>query len=118
MRLFRRTLIKVRIAPRSVTEDALGGAYGDFSDEHVEAEASMSYVSNTLGTAGNNLNAEMYGARLSQMIRLRMDTGAPICAGDGVMLPGDEKVAWRCMQVDEYPHVKVARLERIAGEGA
>ena len=111
MRLFRRTLIKVRIAPRSVAEDALGGAYGDFSDEHVEAEA------NTLGTAGNNLNAEMYGARLSQMIRLRMDTGAPIRAGDGVMLPGDEKVAWRCMQVDEYPHVKVARLERIAGDG-
>ena len=117
MRLFRRTLIKARIAPRAGTEDALGGVAEVFSEDYAEVEASLSYVANTLGSTGNNLNSGMYGARLSQLIRLRMAPGAPISVGDGVLLPGDGKVMWRCLQVDEYPHVKVARLERIAGDG-
>jgi hypothetical protein len=117
MRLLRRTLIKVRVVARAEDEDALGGVTEDFSAAHVEIEASLSYVANTLGATGNNISRDMYGMRLSQIIRLRMEPGAPMKAGDGAMLPGEEKVTWRCLQVDEYPHVKVARLERIAGDG-
>lgn len=117
MRLLRRTIEKVLIVPRSVKADGLGGIIEDFSGEGREAEASVSYVANTLSASGNNVNSAMYGARLSQAVRLRMAPEAEISAGDGVMLSGDDAVAWRCVQVDAYHNVKVARLERIAGGG-
>lgn len=117
MRLFRRTIEKVRIFPRGVKADEVGCAVEDFSGEGHEAEVSISYVANTLSASGNNVNAAMYGVRLSQSVRLRMAPEVEILAGDGVMLPGDEAVSWRCVQVDAYHNVKVARLERIAGGG-
>ena len=116
MRLFRRTLISARIAPRITVEDALGGATEGFSSQTHVAQASISYVANTLSASGNNLNSAMYGVRQSQSIRLRLGRDVDLSVGDGVMLPGEDSVMWRCMQVDVYPYVKVARFERIAGE--
>lgn len=118
MRLFRRTLVNVLAAPRAVEQDGMGGVREGFSDERIPLEASVSYVANTLSASGNNLNQGMYGVSLSQSIRLRMAPGAQIRVGDGAMMPGEDRIMWRCVQVDEYPHVKIARMERIAGDGA
>lgn len=116
MRLLRRTLVNVGIVPRQVKTDGLGGNSEDFSGEARSVEASVSYVANTLSSSGNNIAAGMYGVARSQSVRLRMAPGCGIKAGDGAMLPGDDGVVWRCVQVDEYPNVVVARLERIAGD--
>ena len=116
MRLIRRSVAQVEVFPRKVKNDALGGAVEDFSGEGKIVEASVSYVANTLSSSGNTVSAAMYGARHAQSVRLRMAPEAEISAGDGVRMPGEEKAMWRCVQVDGYPNVKVARIERIAGE--
>jgi len=116
MRLLRRTLVKAGIVQRSIKEDGLGGVSEDFSGEVRFEEAALSYVANTLSATGNNIAAGMYGVVHSQSVRLRMRPECGIKPGDGVMLPGDDGVAWRCVQVDRYPNVAVARIEKIAGD--
>ena len=114
MRLHWRTSTNIVVWPREVSAGELGGNAEGFSSAGIAARASVSYVSNSLNGNLNALAASPYGVRAAQAIRLRLVGAATIAAGDGVSLPGEEGPTWRCVEVDKYPLVTVARLERIA----
>lgn len=114
MRLLLRSACEVRIAPLSVRADALGGVVEGFSGEHMPVQASVGYVSNTLNSTANALSRGEAGMRAAQTIRLRFIGDAPIKVGDGVLLPDDARPAWRCVEVNRYPLMTLARLERMA----
>lgn len=100
--------------PREVSPGDLGGSSEGFAAGGTAARASVSYVTNSLNGNLNALAAAPYGVRAAQAIRLRFVGAVAISAGDGVSLPGEGGPAWRCVEVDRYPLVTVARLERIA----
>ena len=114
MRQHWRTGTDVLIWPRQTETGELGGSAEGFSSEGIAARASVSYVTNSLNGNLNALTAAPYGVRAAQAIRLRFIGAAALAAGDGVSLPGEDGPAWRCLEVDRYPLVTVARLERIA----
>lgn len=114
MRQHWRTGTDVLIWPRQAATGALGGCAEGFSSEGIAARASVSYVANSLNGNLNALSAAPYGVRAAQAIRLRFMGVAVLAAGDGISLPGEDKPAWRCVEVDKYPLITVARLERIA----
>ena len=114
MRLYRRTLCEILVWPRVPVTGALGGVAEGFSSAPVAIEGSVGYVENALSSDRNALSAAPYGVQVRQSLKLRLRNGAPIRTGDGVSLPGEGAPAWRCVEVDVYPFVTVARLERMA----
>lgn len=114
MRLLRRTAIEVKIWPRAVSEGALGGGREEFLDAPILARASVSYVANALNGNLNALVSAPYGMRAAQTIRLRFPGRPGIAAGDGLSFPGEDAPGWRCVEVNLYPLLTVARLERCA----
>lgn len=116
MRLLRRTLRDIRIAHRVCIEDELGGVREGFGTPAPAVRGSIEYIANTLGSAINSMGTGMYGVYRRKALRIRFAALTEIEVGDGVMLPGENSVMWRCVQVDAYPWIKVVRVEQIAGE--
>lgn len=117
MRLLKRTGCEIFVFPREVTKCALGGVAEGFSGERIRLWGNVGYVSNTLNSTANALVSTASGARAAQTLRLRFIGRARIAVGDGVMLPGEEEVCWRCVEVSFYPLITAARVERLAGRG-
>ena len=107
MRLYERTLKWVKIAPRSVKTDALGGVTEEFSPERRAVRASL------IPTAGGLKNREA-GVEQVQTMCLLLPKDAKLEAGDGVCAEGDEP-QWRCVNVEHWSAHIAAQLERIAG---
>lgn len=103
------------MAARRVAEDGLGGFAEGFSDERTVLRGNVGFVSNSLNSTANALIGSAAGVRAAQTLRLRFMGDARIYPGDGVLLPGEETVSWRCVEVSRYPLMTVARVERIAG---
>lgn len=115
MRLLNRTLSEIRVATRIATEDGMCGVVEGFSSEYKALQGNIGFVNNTLNSTANALMSTAAGVRTAQTLRLRFMGRAEIHAGDGVLLPGEETVCWRCVEVSEFPLMTVARVERIAG---
>lgn len=105
MRLLERTLKWVRIAPRSVREDALGGLAEGFSEVHFAVRASV------IPSTGGIRNHET-GAQEVQSMCLLMPLDAQISVGDGVCVE-NLFPEWRCVDVQRWTAHLAARLERI-----
>ena len=117
MRLLQRSACVVRIAPRRTREDGMGGIVEEFSDEYLRLQCSVGYVNNSLNSSANALAWGEGGVRAAQTLRLRFIGEAGINVGDGALLPDDMRPAWRCVEVDRFPLMTLARLERIAAAG-
>lgn len=117
MRLLKRTGCEISVFHREVTAGALGGVAEGFSGERIRLSGNIGYVSNTLNSTANALINSAYGVRAAQTLKIRFAGRAQIYVGDGVMLPGDGKICWRCVEVSFYPFITVARVERMAHTG-
>ena len=117
MRLLKRTGCEISVFPRETVTGALGGIAEGFSGERLRLWGNVGYVSNTLNSTANALVSSAAGARAAQTLRLRFMGRAQIRVGDGFMLPGETEICWRCVEVNFYPFVTAARVERIAGRG-
>ena len=115
MRLFYRTMSEIRVAPRMVDQDGLGGMTEGFSADIKVFHGNIGFVSNTLNSTANALMSTAEGVREAQTLKLRFMGRAEIAAGDGVMLPGENTPCWRCVEVSNFPLMTLARVERIAG---
>ena len=105
----------MRVFGRKVVTDALGGVCEGFDDECRVLAGNIGFVNNTLNSAANAFVSMASGVRTAQALRLRFIGRAEIGVGDGVALPGEEGVCWRCVEVSFFPLMTVARVERIAG---
>lgn len=115
MRLLKRTASEIKVFGRSLETDALGGVCERFSGEARVLYGNIGFVNNTLNSTANALMSTAAGVRTVQTLRLRFIGRAEIYAGDGVMLPGEDGVCWRCVEVSFFPLITVARVECIAG---
>lgn len=106
MRLLERTLKTIRIAPREVSVDALGGAVEGFSAETRAVRASV--IPSTGG-----LQNRTTGVQEVQTMCLLLPADAGIAPGDGVCVDG-ERPDWRCVGVQRWSAHVAAQLERIA----
>lgn len=107
MRLLERTLKWVKIAPRAVSTDALGGRIEGFSEDRAAVRASV------IPSTGGMENRET-GAREVQTMCLLMPLDASVAVGDGVCV-GQEEPEWRCVEVQRWSAHLAVRAERIAG---
>lgn len=115
MRLLKRTASEIRVFGRKVVTDGLGGVCERFDDACRVLVGNIGFVNNTLNSAANAFVSMPAGVRTAQVLRLRFVGRAEICVGDGVALPGEDGVCWRCVEVSDFPLMTVARVERIAG---
>lgn len=115
MRLLKRTASEIRVYDRRVTEDGLGGMCEGFSEEYRVLCGNIGFVNNTLNSAANAFVSMGSGVRAAQTLRLRFIGRVQAAVGDGVALPGENGVCWRCVEVSCFPLMTVARVERIAG---
>ena len=116
MRLLNRTLSTITIAPRITVTGGCGGIAEGFSAERIALRGNIGYVSNTLNSTANALISTPMGERIAQALKLRFMGDVPVNAGDGVILPGEDEPAWRCVEVNRFPLMTVARVEKIAGD--
>ena len=110
MRLLERTLQTVRIAPQKAKTDALGAAVEGFSDERTEVRARV------IPSSGG-LEDRASGQRRVQCLCLLMPPGAVVAPGDGLCI-GEERVGWRCVDVQKWSAHLAVQAERLAEAGA
>lgn len=106
MRLLERTLKWVSIAPRRVTEDALGGVTEGFSNALRPVRASV------IPSTGGLKNHET-GLYEAQSMCLLMPPDAQIAVGDGICVDSD-RPEWRCVEVFRWSAHCAVRAARIA----
>lgn len=104
MRLLERTLRTVRIAPRTVVRDALGGVAEGFSSETKEVRASV------IPSTGGLENRET-GMREVKTMCLLMPVDAGVDVGDGVCID-EAQPRWRCVDVQRWSAHVAVRVER------
>ena len=105
MRLLERTMKTVRIAPRRVTQDALGGQVEGFSAETSAVRASV------IPSAGG-LESRETGLRQVRTMCLLMPLDARVNPGDGVCVDSD-RPQWRCVDVQRWSAHVAVRVERM-----
>ena len=110
MRLLERTLQTVLIAPQKAKMDALGAAVEGFSDERTEVRARV------IPSSGE-LEDRASGRRRVQSMCLLMPPGAVVAPGDGLCI-GEERVGWRCVDVQKWSAHLAVQAERLAEAGA
>ena len=110
-----RTACEIYVFDRCVEEDGFGGMREGFSEEGRVLHGNIGYVNNTLNSSNNALMSLGEGVQAVQTLRLRFIGRAEIRAGDGVKLPGEDGVSWRCVEASYFPLITVARVERITG---
>ena len=115
MRLLKRTASEIRVFERREVADGLGGVCEGFSDVSRTLYGNIGFVNNTLNSTANAFVSGAAGVRQAQTLRLRFIGRVEIGAGDGIALPGEDRVCWRCVEVSDFPLMTVARVERIAG---
>ena len=104
MRLLERTLQTVLIAPQKAKTDALGAAVEGFSDERTEVRARV------IPSSGG-LEDRASGRRRVQSMCLLMPPGDGLCIGE-------ERVGWRCVDVQKWSAHLAVQAERLAEAGA
>lgn len=106
MRLLERTLKTVRIAPRMVAQDALGGRVEEFSPETSEVRASV------IPSTGGLENRES-GLLQVRTMCLLMPVDAQVRPGDGICVD-TVRPEWRCVDVQKWSAHVAVRVERMA----
>ena len=110
MRLLERTLQTVLIAPQKAKTDALGAAV-----ERVTVARTALPAMQMASRAG--LEDLATGRRRVQSMCLLMPPGAVVAPGDGLCI-GEERVGWRCVDVQKWSAHLAVQAERLAEAGA
>ena len=98
MRLLEQTLVEVRLAPRVVRRDQLGGTAEAFSAQTVKLRAGRL-------PAGGEAEMRPQGAAYPRRMRLLVPGDTDAAAGDGIWM---EESLWRILSVERWTaHVEL-----------